>query len=127
MSTSAPDPSGPQWTSGWEYQAGAALQRMRQQGEGGPPAPRPPDPAAQRRKQRRRRIRAVVFAIAAIAFAIGAVADAVTGGFSPVAPLVLAVGLGLLAGWQARLARRTPVTEETGEASGLIETPAKTG
>jgi hypothetical protein len=113
MSTSAPDPSGPQWTSAWEYQAGAALQRQRldEQEAAGLVSQPAPDPKVLRRKQRKRRIRAVVFAIAAIAFTIGAVADAVTGDFSPVPPLVLAVGLGLLALWQARLARRTKVPE----------------
>src|SRR5437879_11139687 len=35
MNEYQPDPSGPQWTSGWEYQAGAALARERAQ-EGGP-------------------------------------------------------------------------------------------
>ena len=114
MSEYQPDPSGPQWASAWEYQAGAAAQVLRERGEEPQPIA-PPDPRALRRKWRARRIRTIVFSIATFAFIVGAVLDYANGRHNPAGPLVMAGIFSFFAVHQWRRARRM-VTPDSGAA-----------
>jgi hypothetical protein len=98
MSESTPDPSGPQWASAWDYQAGGATQLLREQGR----LPRPTGPPP------RRSLVSVlgVWGTVAVGFAIAAVANVLYYDRSPVGFAVLAVVAGLISLRLRRRARR---------------------
>lgn len=101
MSEHQPDPSGPQWASAWEYQAGAAAQMLRERGELPPPA----QPKPKIRRPHPVLVRLLTFL--ALAFVVGVIYDAAKGKPSPVGPAVMALIAGGLALWLKLRVRKT--------------------
>jgi hypothetical protein len=107
MSENQPDPSGPQWTSAWEYQAGAAKTVLEREGR----MPQPSQPPRRRPSRRKRWRAAIIVLVFAFVFLIGGIYDVARHqNYGGVPSLVLAGICAVLGSW---LAVRAQHTEQT--------------
>jgi len=106
----APDPSGPQWTTAWEYQAGGAVEKLRNEGQWPPAGGTGPSAEDLRRKRRKRSISAAILGMFAVIFLVGSLYDQLKGKHGDaVGILVLGCVCGVFAGISAWKALNTAV------------------